>query len=191
MTHQLSSPEQWLPRYGDILYRYAITRVRDKNAAEDIVQETLLAGLKSKANYAGKSSERTWLIGILKHKMIDYFRKSAREHPLEEDTLITELTHEENDDFFNHKGQWQTKLSTWSKPEQSMEQEQFLAILQTCLENLPQRLSQIFIMRELDGMSSEEICKTLSIPSLNSLWVSLSRSRVQLRHCLDKNWLNQ
>lgn len=189
MAHELSSPDQWLPLYGDILYRYGVARVRNSDVAEDLVQETLLAALKAKENYAGQASEQTWLIGILKHKIIDYFRKSSREKSQELDEQL--VSKNETDDHFNHKGHWQVELSTWSKPEQSMEQEQFLMTLQVCIDGLPPRLSKIFILRELEGMSSEEICEVLSISTLNNLWVMLSRARKQLRHCLDINWIQQ
>ncbi|MCK5829140.1 MAG: sigma-70 family RNA polymerase sigma factor [Methylococcales bacterium] len=189
MTHELSSPDLWLPLYGDILYRYGVARVRNSDSAEDLVQETLLAALKAKDNYAGQASEQTWLIGILKHKIIDYFRQLSRESSqgFDEQTSIKK----ESDEYFNLKGNWQVELSTWSKPEQSIEQDQFLMILQECIDRLPSRMSQLFILRELDGMSSEEICDVLSISTLNNLWVMLSRVRVQLRNCLDINWINQ
>jgi RNA polymerase sigma-70 factor (ECF subfamily) len=191
MTHELSLPEQWLPLYGDVLYRYGVSRVRDSDIAEDLVQETLLAALKAKDNYVGQASEQTWLIGILKHKIIDHFRKISRENLQELDELSVSAEERENDCFFNQKGSWLTNLSTWSKPEQSLEQEEFLTILDKCIERLPPRMAQLFILRELEGMNSEEICDVLSISTLNNLWVMLSRVRVQLRHCLDKNWIKQ
>jgi RNA polymerase sigma-70 factor (ECF subfamily) len=190
MTYELSSPDQWLPLYGDVLYRYAIARVRRSDVAEDLVQETLLAALKAQANYAGQSAEQTWLIGILKHKMIDYFRQSSRDvvETFDEDMMAL---NNEGEDFFNQKGGWQVNLSTWDKPEKLMQQEQFITILQECIDRLPSRMSQLFILRELEGMSNDEICEVMSISSVNNLWVMLSRTRVQLRHCLDINWINQ
>jgi RNA polymerase sigma-70 factor (ECF subfamily) len=188
-TQELSSPDQWLPLYGDVLYCYGIARVHKPDIAEDLVQETLLAALKAKENYAGQSSEKTWLIGILKHKIIDYFRKLSRENTHEFDEQVA--IKEENSDFFNKKGNWQVELSTWFKPEKAMEQEQFMSILQSCIDRLPPRMSQLFVLRELNGMSNEEIIEVMSISTANNLWVMLSRVRVQLRHCLDLNWLNQ
>lgn len=186
MAHKISSPDQWLPLYGDILYRYGLARVSNPDLAEDLVQETLLAAFKAKNNFAGQASEKTWMIGILKHKIIDSFRKSSRENTQEFDEQVTSEDH-----YFNPKGSWQTELSAWSKPDKSMEQEQFLSTLQKCINGLPQRMSQLFILRELEGMTNEEICEVMSISSSNNLWVILSRARVQLRHCLDVNWLNQ
>ena len=188
MAHELSAPEQWLKLHGDILYRYGVARVRDPEMAEDLVQETLLAALKAQANFAGTASEQTWLIGILKHKIIDYFRKTSRENTQEFDE---HLVSDENDDYFDQQGNWKMDLSNWSKPDKSMEQEEFLLVLQECIERLPKRLEQLFVLREFDDMKSEEICEVMSISTLNNFWVMLSRARVQLRHCLDIKWINQ
>ncbi len=186
MHHQLSSPEQWLQNYGDILYRYALTRVRDRQVAEDLVQETLLAAIKARQNFAGKASERTWLTGILKHKVIDYFRKSARENSRE--FSDTELNTE--DEYFDQQGHWQIDISAWSKPDKQFEQQAFLAVLQDCIDRLPKRMAQLFMLREFEGMDSDEICQMMKISSKNNLWVMLSRLRGQLRHCLDLHWNN-
>ena len=188
MTHELSTPDQWLQLYGDILYRYGLARIRDPSIAEDLVQETLLAALKAQANYTGQASEQTWLIGILKHKIIDHFRKVTREKTQEFDER---LAGDADEDYFDQQGSWQIDFSPWSKPDKSLEQEQFRAILQECIGRLPPRMAQLFILREMDGMKGEEICKVMSISTLNNLWVMLSRVRVQLRHCLDINWIKQ
>lgn len=186
MTHELSPPDQWLNLYGDILYRYGITRVRDPEIAEDLVQDTLLAALKAKENYAGHSTEQTWLIGILKHKIIDYFRKASRDKVQEFDE---HLVSDEN--YFDQRGHWKTDLTNWSQPDKSMQQEEFMQVLEECIERLPSRMAQLFILREFDDMKSDEICELMSISTLNNFWVMLSRVRVQLRHCLDINWINQ
>jgi len=188
MAHELSPPEQWLNLYGDILYRYGFARVRDAAVAEDLVQETLLAALKARARYTGKASEQTWMIGILKHKMVDYFRKAGRENTREFDDR---LTGDENNDFFDSQGHWQGDVSSWCSPDNLLQQEQFFDALQACIERLPPRLAQLFIMRELDGMGNDEICRLLSIATLNNFWVMMSRARLQLRHCLDLNWFNR
>ncbi len=188
MAHKLSSPDQWLSLHGDVLYRYGLSRVRNSATAEDLVQDTLLAALKAKHKFAGQASEQTWLTGILKHKIIDHFRKASREKTL---TFDDGISSSEEDDFFNQQGHWQVDFSSWSKPDKSMEQEQFMATLQTCIERLPSPMAHIFMLREFDDMPSKEICQLLSISSVNNLWVILSRARLQLRHCLDINWLNQ
>ena len=188
MEHDLSSPDQWLTLHGDILYRYALTRVRDIEIAEDLVQETLLAALMAKNNYAGQATEQTWLIGILKHKIIDYFRKTSREHAQQYNDAFTS---ENDNDYFDHQGHWQVDLSHWSKPEQSMQHEQFFKVLQDCIDRMPKRMAQLFIMREFDNMESNEICDLMSISSMNNFWVMQSRIRMQLRQCLDIHWLKQ
>ena len=188
MTHELSTPDQWLSLHGDILYRYGVVRVRDSNVAEDLVQETLLAALKAKANYSGQATEQTWLISILKHKIIDYFRKASREPTQEYDDGFAS---DNEDDYFDQQGSWQVDFSYWSKPDKSMEQEQFMTTLQDCISRLPPKMGQLFVLREFDDMKSEDICELMSISTLNNFWVMLSRVRVQLRHCLDINWVNQ
>ncbi len=187
MTHKLSTPDQWLDLHGDILYRYAFARVRVPEIAEDLVQETLLGALKANAGYAGEASERTWLIGILKHKIIDHFRKASREKT---QGFADQFSEDANNDYFDRQGGWQIDLSSWSKPDVSLEQEQFIDILQHCIDRLPTKMAQLFMLRELDGMASEDICKMMSISTLNNFWVILSRARLQLRHCLDLKWFN-
>ncbi len=188
MTHKLSTPDQWLMSHGDILYRYVIVRVREASIAEDLVQETLLTALKARENYSGKASEQTWLIAILKHKIIDYFRKVTREKAKQfEEYAASDM----DNDYFDQKGNWKNDVSSSSCPDKSLEQEQFLTILQECIDRLPPRMAQLFILRELDGMKSEQICELASISTMNNLWVILSRARGKLRHCLNKNWANQ
>lgn len=184
MRHELSAPEQWLKLYGDILYRYGLARVRDSEVAEDLVQETFLAALKAQTNFVGQSSEQTWLVGILKHKIIDHFRKSARQQHQEYDEYLDG----QEDDYFDQQGHWQVDFSSWSKPDKAMEQEQFMNVLQDCISRLPPKMAQLFVLREFEDMKSEEICEVMSISTLNNYWVMLSRVRVQLRHCLEINW---
>ncbi len=188
MKNSLSSPELWLTLHGDILYRYGLARVGDREVAEDLVQETLLAALKAKNNFSGKSKEQTWLIGILKHKIIDYFRKASREQAQEYDDS---LPNDKEDDYFDQQGSWQVDFSHWSKPDQSMQQEQFMQVLHQCIAQLPKRMAQLFVMSEFEGMKSKDICELMSLSSMSNLWAIQSRARVQLRHCLDINWINQ
>jgi len=183
-----SNPADWVNLYGDVLYRYALVRVHNQHLAEDLVQETLLAGLKAHDRFAGKASEQTWLIGILKHKIIDQFRKDSREVTQDVD----------DDDFyrnmeasFDDQGQWQVNIRAWSKPDSSLERDQFWMILSGCVDRLPPRLARLFVLRDLDGVASDEICQVLDISTSNNLWVMLSRMRLQLRNCLDVHWFNK
>ncbi len=185
---QLSDPNTWLDQHGDVLFRYALLRVRNTTLAEDMVQETLLAALKARFSYAGASSERTWLIGILNHKVIDHFRLTHRERPLEEslpdDGGIS-------NELFDAGGHWMRTPSTWSNPDQAFEQQKFWETLADCVARLPPRLAELFILREINGMDTEEACKVLNISTTNNAWVMLSRARMQLRQCLEVKWFGR
>ena len=184
---KLSDPSTWLDTYGDTLYRHALFRLQDAMLAEEVVQETLLAALQSRNNFAGKSSEKTWLIGILKHKIIDHIRKSVRELPLDEDLQEFDSI---CDEVFDGKGYWKIEIEQWNDPRRSLEQEQFWRTLENCVSRLPTRLATLFVLREVDGLDSESICKELQISSTNNLWVMLSRMRMRLRDCLGRHWFD-
>jgi RNA polymerase sigma-70 factor (ECF subfamily) len=178
------SPDKWVDRYGDYLYRYTLVRVRDVASAEDIVQETFLAALNSYKNYQGRSSEKTWLTGILKHKIVDYFRKKTKE-ALYHDTDTLSFAPE---DFFNRKGQWKIKPFKWdADPQKLIEQQEFMKVLHDCLSQLSQRHASAFILREITGEKVKEICKILDITPTNC-WVILHRARMYLRRCLEISW---
>jgi RNA polymerase sigma-70 factor, ECF subfamily len=183
----------WLDQHGDYLFKNAMFRLRDAATAEDCVQETFLAALKAYKNFQGRGSERTWLVGILKHKITDQFRRLAREAPLEPDDDAT-LDHAE---FFTRTDGWDEHWNNayaptdWhATPAQLVEQSDFWRVFTDCLSPLPQRTSSAFTMREVDGLSSEEICEILSI-SVNNLWVMLHRARLHLRNCLERNWFRR
>lgn len=185
---QLSDPNTWLDQHGDALFRYALLRVRNTTLAEDMVQETLLAALKARVDYVGASSERTWLIGILNHKIIDHFRQTHREQPFtdglpDDDGISKEL--------FDEGGHWMRSPSTWSNPDQAFEQQKFWETLAECVARLPPRLAELFILREINGMDTEEACKVLNISTTNNAWVMLSRARMQLRQCLEVKWFGR
>ncbi len=184
----LSHPNTWLDSYGDYLYRYALFRLNEPAVAEDIVQETLLGAIKAQKSYSGAASERTWLVGIMKHKIVDHIRKSQREPLVDGD--LSEISDKSDDDFDAH-GQRYTDISSWSHPDKSLEQEQFWVIFKDCIADLPPRLAQPFVLREIHGMTSEEICEELEISTTNNLWVMLSRARMRLRNCLDVNWFDK
>jgi len=185
--HVLVSPEKWLTQYGDVLYRYALSRVRSSSAAEDLLQETLLAGLNARKNYAGTASTQTWLIGILKHKIIDYFRRKQHENiPFENDEQqdIEAL-------LFDDKGHWRQTVNPLPGPEEDIQQDQFFGVLQHCIDALPPRQAKLFILRELEGLDNEQLCNILEINTMNHLWVLMSRARLQLRECLEIRWLGK
>lgn len=180
-----TDPGKWVDQYGDILYRFAVIRVRDPEIAEDLVQETFLSALKAQERFLGRSSEKTWLIGILKHKIIDHFRNRAVEPPVG-DPLAFSTEIDEN--FFDRKGRWKIPPGKWNgSPEEILKNKDFWQVLHRCLDGLSPNLRQVFTLRELDEMNSEELCKALGISPTN-LWVILHRARNALRRCMEKNW---
>lgn len=162
------------------LLRYARLQLRDGHAAEDAVQETLLAALAGEAGFAGRSNLRTWLTGILKHKIIDAMRRLARETPLPEEES-------EPDGLFDGRGHWREPPSPWEDPDAALEQKQFLAALERCLAGLPQKTAQAFMMREHLGFETGDICKELGVTPTHC-WVLLYRARMALRECLQQSW---
>lgn len=175
----------WLEEHGDALYAYALPRVRNPDVAEDLVQETLLAAIKGHKDFAGLSAERTWLTGILKHKLIDHLRKSMRQRPLSE--LDVDVTEE----FFDSRGQWKASSPEWrGRPDALLERAEFRDVLQGCLSKLPSRIAQLFWLREAEEVSTEQLCQELGITPTN-VWTMLHRARLGLRRCLGENWFGE
>jgi len=170
------------------LLRYASLQLRNPAAAEDAVQDTLLAALGAEAGFAGRSSLRTWLTGILKHKIIDAIRKAGREMPLAEDADAPEEA--ALDALFKANGHWASRPSAWEQPEQALESREFLHVLEDCLQKLPARTSRVFMMREHLGVETGDICKELGITPTHC-WVLLHRARMALRECLQLNWFGE
>lgn len=185
----LSDPQFWVEQHGDYLFRCALLRVRDKEVAEDLVQETFLAALQAKDRFAGQSSVRSWMVGILKHKAVDRFRKDIREQSVEGLDQVGERL--EDDGTFDERGHWkldQTAPMDWpDNPGGSIERKQFWDKLKQCVGKLPPKMAQVFTLREVDEVESEEICKMLNLSSSN-LWVLLHRARKHLRQCLEMNY---
>jgi RNA polymerase sigma-70 factor, ECF subfamily len=165
------------------LMRYASLQLRDRHAAEDAVQETLLAALAGERAFGGRSNLRTWLTGILKHKIVDAIRRLAREAPLAgEDAELEAL--------FDSRGHWIEMPAAWDDPDTSLEQKQFFSVLEDCLARLPAKTAQVFMMREHLGYETGEICKELGVTPTHC-WVLLYRARVALRECLQQNWFGR
>ncbi len=183
--HTLSDPNTWLDKYGDILFRHANYRLRDEMLAEEMVQETFLAALKAQHNFAGNASEKTWMISILKNKIVDHIRKAVRERAHDEDQIGFDDIIEES---FDGTGHWKFDIDRWNNPDASLDQQQFWQTLNQCVEKLPKRMATLFILRELDGLDSDRICQEMELSSTNNLWTMLSRMRMHLRECLDLNW---
>lgn len=161
-------------------------QLRNATTAEDVVQETLLAALQSGASFAGQSSVRTWLVGILKHKIIDAIRKQSREQPLEtadDETDIEDL----QDAIYREDGHFRESPADWGNPEAALTQRKFFEVLERCMEGLPKKTARAFMMREVMGLETDEICKELAITASNC-WVLLHRARMALRECLQSRW---
>lgn len=177
-------PEHWLDRHGDALYGYAMLRVREPALAEDLVQETLLAALGARADFAARSSQRTWLIGILKNKLVDHLRRSGREETFDA-ALLDDATWTGK---FDQTGHWSSPPARWSEPAFVLENAELGAIVMTCIERLPEKYRALFVLREVDGLSTEELLEVLGISSANNLWVMLSRARERVRSCVERTW---
>jgi RNA polymerase sigma-70 factor, ECF subfamily len=162
------------------LLRYARLQLRDGHAAEDAVQETLLAALAGEAGFGGRSNLRTWLTGILKHKIVDAIRRLSREA-----TLSVEET--ELDALFDERGHWIEMPAAWEDPDASLQQKEFFSVLEECLRRLPEKTAQVFMMREHLGYDTPEICKDVGVTPTHC-WVLLYRARLALRECLQQNW---
>ena len=166
------------------LLRFARAQLRNDAWAEDAVSETLLAALEKPHAFAGQSQLKTWLVGILKHKVIDQIRRHGREVSMtpEDEADVDELV-------FNEGGMWREAPKDWGSPEAACNQRQFFEVLELCVEHLPGQQGRVFMMREWLELETDEICKELAISATN-LWVLLHRARLRLRDCIQKSWFN-
>lgn len=175
-----------LDKHRPQLLKYAMLQLRNQAQAEDAVQETLVAALRGADTFAGGSSVRTWLVGILKHKIIDSIRRTSREQSLDLDRH--EASTADTDVLFKPDGHYADTPADWGNPEESLSQQRFFEVLEQCMESLPKATAQAFAMREVMGMETAEICSSLSI-STSNCWVLLHRARMRLRECLERNWI--
>jgi RNA polymerase sigma-70 factor (ECF subfamily) len=178
-----TEPALWLERHGDALYAFALARVRNRVAAEDLVQETLLAAYAGREGFRGDAAERTWLTGILRHKVLDFLRRRDREVPLPPDM---DAFADIEDTCFDARGHWQVEVRDWARPERAHELDELRRVLNECIAALPERLGALFLLREVDGMETGALLEALEISSANNLWVMLSRARMRLRACLEQ-----
>jgi RNA polymerase sigma-70 factor (ECF subfamily) len=188
ITTQGPDPGRWLQEYGDTLFRYALRRLHNTAHAEDVVQETLLAAFQARASYSGRASEKTWLTGILKHKIIDFIRKQVRESTVDDINALSDAAGNGSiDKLFDARGHWLHPPQDWGNPDKALHNHQFIAIFAHCLEHLKPAHAQIFSLKELAGQSIDEICKELDITATNCS-VMLYRARMGLRRCLEIRW---
>lgn len=167
------------------LLRFAILQLRNESLAEDVVQDALISVLEKPENFAGQSTLRTYVIGIMKYKILDVLRVSRRERQFEpeEDQSDDDVI----DALFAADGHTQQMPRRWGDPDATLEQKDFFRVMEICLEKLPAKTARIFMMREWLDLETDEICKELGISTSNA-WVMLYRARIRLRECLDLNW---
>lgn len=178
------NPEGWVDNYADYLYNYTIVRVNDATVAEDLISETFLAALKSMKNFKGEATERTWLISILKRKIIDFYRKinSAKGKA---EVHVSYQNPESEGDWLEENASDPFDRTA----EDEMENEELRLAILECMETLTERQAEIFKMKTIDGFETETICKEFDITPSN-LWVIIHRARKSLMECLEKKWLN-
>jgi RNA polymerase sigma-70 factor (TIGR02943 family) len=186
-TYSASDPTTWVDAYGDYLYRFALARVRNPDAAEDLVQDALLAALSARKRFEGRATERSWLTSILKRKLVDWLRQKvrsqAREEPLPDKSV---------DALFTRFGKWKTPPEYWSPddPGREITRGEFRTAFTACLDKLPSRLRQAFVLRHIDDQSADEVCQAAGV-SASNLWVMLHRARLRLWRCLTVNWFGE
>lgn len=187
------NPEIWVDQFAEEFFRFAMYRVKNREVAEDLVQETFLSGLKSLENFRRDCPEKSWLYNILRNKIIDHFRKKTNQE------IIRSSTFTENDDdtfygqFFKNDGLWNSNVSieNWDiAADKIMEREEFMRFLMLCLSLLPETWAKVFSLKNIDDFSTNEICKELDITPSN-LWTIIHRSKLQLRGCLEQRWQNK
>lgn len=185
-------PTVWVDLHGDYLFAFACSRVRDEMTAEDILQKTLLTAIESYNSLAEKSSERVWLCGILKHKIIDHFRQSSKEVDLNFDEAdLSSYQYLFADETWKDHWTEETMPSEWpNTSEQAFEKGDFCAVLGNCLDELPIRIANVFTLHEMDGFEGAEICEILQV-SKDSYRVMLHRARTHLRRCLEYDWFRK
>lgn len=177
------NPNKWIELHADYLYNYTISRINNKDLAKDIIQDTFFAALKAKDNFQGKASERTWLISILKRKIIDHYRKINSAKGKAEVKM----------NFYSdgdREGEWieERVPSSWkNEVERNIENNELNLALEKCISDLPEKYAMVFRMKTIQQFETEEICKELEITSSN-LWVIIHRARTQLRKCMEDSW---
>ncbi|MGF2413343.1 sigma-70 family RNA polymerase sigma factor [Ferruginibacter sp.] len=189
MNEEILQPQNWLNNYGDYLYSVAFIKVNNKEAAEDLVQDTFFSAFKAREQFRHGSSERTWLTAILKNKIIDHYRKN--------DVLkdVTGYLSQTESGFTRHffeedNGHWLDNAlpTAWKEmADAKINKNDFNKIMQYCISKMPPKLVPVFIARFLDDEDSATICKDFNITSSN-YWVIIHRAKVLIRSCLEKNW---
>lgn len=185
MPDTLLNPHRWVDTYADALYSYIVHRVNDTGLAEDMVQDTFLSAWKARDSFKGEASEKSWLFAICKNKIIDHYRKKAK------DIVQPVPQSSPTDAFFDEADHWtqEDKPVDWGiHYEQTIEGKEFYKVLTHCKKKLQEIQQSVFSMKYLEDLDSTEICKALGI-STSNYWVLIHRAKLQLRACLEKNWI--
>jgi len=181
--HQIN-PNKWIDKYSDYLFNYTITRVSDRYVAQDLVQDTFFAGLKSMKNFKGEASERTWLISILKRKIIDHYRKTNSKKGQAEVKMNFNYDPDSEGDWLE-----QRVADPFDKTaEDTIENTELGMAIHNCMEKLSKKQAQVFKMKTILNYETEVICNELDITASN-LWVIIHRARTALASCLEEKWL--
>jgi RNA polymerase sigma-70 factor (TIGR02943 family) len=183
MVKQKINPIKWIDKYSDYLFNYTITRVNDREVAQDLVQETFLAGLKSMENFKGNSSERTWLIAILKRKIIDYYRRINSKKGRAEMKVKYNQSEGSEGDWLEER----VSDLTDKNIEENIENKELGEAIYECLEQLPEKQRLVFKMKTILNYDTETICNELNITPSN-LWVIIHRARTALAQCMENKW---
>ncbi len=172
---------QTLAAHRPYLLKIARLELRDEHLAEDAVSDVLTQAYERRESFAGRSSLRTWLTAILKNRIVDLVRKQWREEPLPE---VSDRSEQEFDRLFDASGHYLQQPADAGNPAELAQQDAFLLAVQRCVDKLPKRIGQLFVLREVFGSDTDELCKDLQITPSN-VWVQLYRARMMLRTCLE------
>ncbi len=185
MSDNILQPENWVDHYADYLYNYALARVSDAELAKDLVQETFIAGLQSAAQFRGNAAERTWLVAIMKRKVIDQYRRANSRKGKAEVRMGFSPHLEESGDWLELMAADPDSVSE----NDALENEELGIAIQRCLATLPERQARVFTLKTIQGMETEDVCKELGINASN-LWVMIHRARTALMECMNQVWFN-
>jgi len=184
---QSQDPAEWVDLYGDMLLRYALSRMRDRDIAEDLVQETFLVAWKNRKEFAGRSRFSTWLVAILRNKIADHFRREGRR---KSSSLDESEGEPESEPLFSKWGKWKRSPKSWSaSPAELVENREFWVVVAGCLGDMPTHLAYVLRLLEFKSAKTKDICSLLEISSSN-VSVRLHRARLLLRQCLEEKWFN-
>jgi len=182
----ISDPSGWVDAHGDRLFRYALSRIRDERAAEDLVQDALVTAFSSRDKFQGNSSELTWMIGILRNKIFEHLRKQSREATI----AVNDDDDERENSLFDVGGHWNgaSAPKDWGgEPHQRAESAEFSGALKNCLDALTPNVARAFVLREMEGVEHHACAEVMGVPP-GRLAVLLYRARMRLRRCLEKNY---